>query len=214
MLTKFRTHHIKRILWALIAIIVPAFVLWGGLSYLKGDKKDVVAEIENRKITRSILNNYRKMAQLHFRLIIPQEEQYKITPQTITNQAWQFLLLLWKAEKEKVTVSDQEVVNLINERFSRNGRFDNDAYVRFLHYGFRIKPRTFEEYLRNFMVVDKLLDQYIQIDITDQDLREAFRKGTQEAKISYVFIPYEKFKEDINITPQEIEEFYNEHKTL
>ena len=63
MLNKFRTHHIKRILWAMLVVIIPSFVLWGGIAYLKGKNAETFVRIGNRALTLSDFKYYLSMAQ-------------------------------------------------------------------------------------------------------------------------------------------------------
>ena len=61
MLNKLRTSQ-KKILIGLLFVIVPAFVLWGGLSSLQGRKKNTLGTLNNKNITVADINYYLKMA--------------------------------------------------------------------------------------------------------------------------------------------------------
>jgi parvulin-like peptidyl-prolyl isomerase len=212
MLYKFRTHHIKRILWALVLLIIPAFVLWGGISFLKTKKEEAIGEIGGHRITSQRFNYYLQMAKVYFSLFIKDKE--KLTSQDYITKAWELLLLIWKADREKIKSSDEEVVKNIENIFSTEGKFNKDLYFRFLKYGLRMQPRVFEECIRNFIRIDKLLQRHIKIEISDSEIRELYKKDNQQAKIGYLFIPYERFEKEINIEEEEIKNFYDANKNI
>jgi hypothetical protein len=78
----------------------------------------------------------------------------------------------------------------------------------------RIESRAFEEYIRNFLKIDKLYGKYIKVNPSESDAKRLFKKDTQKAKISYIFIPYDKLKENIKIPDKELENFYQKNKSL
>lgn len=214
MLSKLRDRHIKKILWALVLIIVPSFILWGGSSFLRKKKTDTLGKIGKREITMSSFDYYLKMARLHSLLLPQNEEKNKFTNQEIVAKGWEYFLLLWKAKKEKITVSDQEVVETIKKMLFHNEKFNKDDYLRLIGRGLRIQPRVFEEYIRDFVKIDKLLKKYVEAETSDEEIKELYEKDTQKAKISYIFVPYEKFNNEISITPLEVSEFYDKNKSL
>jgi len=218
MLNKFRGRNAKRILWGLICIIVPAFVLWGASS-LKGRKRNTIGTINNQKITASNFNRYIKLAQIH--LLLNMQEKRKINRRDIEDLGLNFLVLLWKAKQEEIEISDQAVIEEVSRNFSPQGKFDKDLYKNFLdsfstRYNLTVTPRNFEEYIRQLAKIDKLFQKHIDTEfvINDEEVLGLYKKDTQEAKIAYLSIPYEKFETDTEITPREIEEFYQENKSL
>jgi len=214
MLNKFRTHH-KKILWVLAVIIIPAFVLWGGLAYMKEKNQNVIAKVGGRSITIEDMRYYVTMAQLSLALLDIPEKEKKITKQDVIQTAIDDILLLWKANKDKVKVSDDEVIASIKQIkfFSKDGKFEVEYYRRLLRQ-MRIEPQVFEEYIRNFLKIDKLYKKYIRVNPSESDARKLYKKDTQKAKISYIFIPYDKLKEGIQIPENELEKFYQKNKSL
>jgi hypothetical protein len=214
MLSKFRSHH-KKILWLLALIIIPAFILWGGLSFLKEKKEDALGKIGNHTITKAEFHDYIKMANLYF--IFFSDNKERASDKQIKIKIWELILLLWKANKEKITVDDREVIDAIKIKFSIKGKFNEAAYSEFLenvrrHMG--LEPRVFEEYIRNIIKTYKIYDKYLKVTVNDGDAIKLYKKDNQKAKISYIFIPYDKFKNEITTNPQEAENFYNKNKSL
>lgn len=214
MLNKFRAHH-KKVLWVLAIVIIPAFVLWGGLAFLKEKNQNIVAKVGGRTITINDMRYYATMAQLSLALAGVSEKEKKITNQDIIQTAFDYILLLWKANKDRVRVSDSEVIASIKQMkfFLRDGKFEAEYYKHMLRQ-MRMEPQTFEEYIRNFLKIEKLYKKYIQINPSPSDVRKLYRKDNQRAKISYISIPYDKLKEGIKIPENELEKFYQKNKSL
>lgn len=213
MLNALRERHSKKILWGLTVIIITAFVLSSGLYYLNNRKvKTTVGEIDNKKITSSELNHYIRLSQLYFLLHVPQSSS--IDSEIIMTKARQYTALLWKAEKENIGVTDYEVIELVKKYFSQDNKFNKEHYNRFLKDTLRMPPRTFEEYLRDMLKADKVFEKFVKTEVSDEEVKTIYIEDTQKAKISYIFVPYEKFKDQVVFTLQETENFYNNNKEL
>jgi hypothetical protein len=155
------------------------------------------------------------MANLYF--IFFSDNKERASDKQIKIKIWELILLLWKANKEKITVDDREVIDAIKIKFSIKGKFNEAAYSEFLenvrrHMG--LEPRVFEEYIRNIIKTYKIYDKYLKVTVNDGDAIKLYKKDNQKAKISYIFIPYDKFKNEITTNPQEAENFYNKNKSL
>lgn len=211
MLNRIRTKHTKKVLWFLSIIIIISFTFWGSASFFQKNNKQILGTIGKKKITPSDFSYYYRMGQLWFVFISMNNPEQKISEQGISVQAWQYILLLWKIDKEKIEVQDNEVYNYIKAMFtSRQGVFDKEYYHRFLKNYLRMPAANFEEYIRNFIKIDKLFERYVKIEVTEEDAVDLYKKTTQEAQIAYLRIPYEKFQqeqpteqEDVTIPAQE-----------
>ena len=218
MLTKFRDRHQRKVLILLSGVIIVAFGLSGAGFYLAGRGKNVIGTIDNRKISPSVYSHNIKLAQIYL-LIHTNPEKETITADDIQGMAHDFLVLLWKAKKEKVKVTDQEVVRYIVLTLFGEGNFDQENYERYLafmskRYNLALTTRTFEECVREFIKIDKLFERYVNSTVTDDEVKDLYKRDTQKAKIAYLFMPYEKFKAETAITSDEIENFYQDNQEL
>jgi len=218
MLTKLRGKHKKRILIVLTCIIVPAFVLWGASS-MRAKKPAIACIIDGKKIVQTDFYEYIKLSLIYLMFVTP--EGQNITNQDIESLSFEFLLTLWKADKEKIKVSDSEVITYIKKIpiFSSRGKFNQVRYQRFLEtvsrrYNLSLTPRDFEECIRNFIKRTKLLEKHINPEITDEEIRNLYKKKNQKFKIAYLFFPYSKFKININISESRLSEFYKNNKNI
>ena len=213
MLGKFRDRHLKKVLWGLVIIIVPSFVFWGGISYLKGRRHQVLAQLGKTKITATKYKGYLEMARI-YSLLFEGGRDRKIKREDLQNKAWEFILLTWKAKKENIKVEDQEVVAVIKRLFFPTSDFNKEWYFNFLQRSLRIGSREFEEYLRRFIMVTKLYEKYMQVDVSDEEVKEFYRRGTQKIKIVYIMRPFEDFKDKVSVTSGEAQEFYRKNLML
>ena len=222
MLNKIREKHKRRILILLALIIVPSFVLFGSIAYLREKRTDTFTYIGNKRISISEFRDY--YIPMVWAIYISGLEDFNIKDKDkedkelflniLYNKAFEYILLLWKAEKEKITVLDSEILEQIkNLKIFSSEQFEKNKYLRFLR-SIKIEPRIFEEYLANYIKIKKLLNKYIKFDINDKEIIDEYLKDTQKVKISYIYLPYEKFKEEIKILDKEVEDFYKENQYL
>jgi len=213
MLNLLRQSTAKKILWGLAIIIILAF-LFGSLAYVSKRVEQPVCEIGGRKILRVEFDRYIKMAELNYRLTSAETDDNNYTYDDIIKKSWEFLLLIWKADKEKIKVNDADVIKTIQNRFSIKGKFEKEYYDRALAYHFKVAPHVFEEYIRNFLRISKLYEKFLKVNIPENELKDIFAKENKKAKISYVEVSYEKTEAGIIVGEKEAENFYNDNKKL
>src|SRR3989338_8703679 len=116
----------KKILIVLAIVIIPAFVFWGFSSALRSQRESNYAgKIFEKRITllefKDAIEAIRSQAIMQFGDKFSEIQKYL----NLESQAWERLILLYAAKKRKITVGDQEVIDLIQKYpfFQRNGRF-------------------------------------------------------------------------------------------
>jgi hypothetical protein len=217
MLNKIRGTHAKKILWVLAVVIIIAFGLSGAGSYLSGRGRSGIGTIDGREITPAIYSQYVKLAQVYLLTHTPPEEQ-RVSRRDIENLATDFMVLLWKAKKEKISVSDQEVVDYIMTNLFGDAKFNQETYEQYLkflsqRYNLPLTPRLFEECVREFIKFDKLFAEQIDTTVSEDEIKAVYLKDNQKAKIVYLSTPYEKFKVETGLELSEIENFYQKNKS-
>jgi len=161
--------------------IIPPFALWG-VFMGRGEKSSFLGTIENSKISvKQYLDSYKAVQHQAMFLYGPQFESIK----SIINfkgEAWDRLLLLDYAKKEKIRASDQEVVDWLAGQpvFARHGYFDMDFYKRYVTSALRTSTRDFEEEIRQILVISKIRERLrSQIHFTDEELKNIYEKAHQ-----------------------------------
>ncbi len=163
MLKFFRSKNVtKFVLWVIIILILPAFVLFGTerLSTNKGPK--FAGYIDSKRVSFNAL--YESMAAVRSQAVLnywnDRERVRDIINDNalVANLAWERLIMLSEAKKDKIAVTDPEVADYLKGHpiFSRNGVFDNKLYQYILQYNVGLSPRSFEEIVRDNLKIVKL----------------------------------------------------------
>ncbi len=209
--------NIKKIMWALVILIIPAFVLWGGGSSIRSRGLPKYAgEIFGKKISfrryEASLSACRNQA-----LLIYGDNFNKVAKfLDLEESAWERLILLYQAKKERIKVSDKEVIGLIERLplFQKEGRFDRGRYNILLDYAFRASPRDFEEQIREALKIDKLKAQLLKkVSLAGEEIEKAYKTENEKAKALYIFVDPQKFTEEIHPSYDEMQHYYQSHKT-
>ncbi len=166
----------KRIFLGLAILIIPAFTLWGvTLNKEEGSIPSTLGYIESRRVTlKDYLASYR--AAQHEILFRYGDRAAEIAPLVnLKGEAWDRLLLVHYAQKEKIRVSDKEVVQWLTQQpvFSNKGTFDPNFYTLYVTNYLRTSKRDFEEEIRQLLAIAKIGDKLrVDIKISDEELKK------------------------------------------
>ncbi|TRZ94927.1 hypothetical protein D4R78_05160 [bacterium] len=215
MLKKLRNKKTAKKIWVVLALlIVPAFVLWGSGSLMRDKQESAYAgKIFGRSITLSEYKDAfeatRNQAIMQFGDKFPQVEKYL----DLESQAWQRIILLEEARKNKINASDRQVIELIESYpFFKDSKdqFDNRIYQEMLRYVFRIQPRVFEEQTRQNLILSKLYAKITSgVRIDEQELRQDYQKANEEISIFYIASNPANFTKEINLSEEETKDYFS-----
>ncbi len=220
MLKLFRKKNVaKMILWGILILILPAFVIWGsgGLGRSKERGPTYVGLINNKKV--SFDEFAQSLGSIKCHIILNYFNQPKMLGSFLNNKsfmgklAWDRLIMAKEAKRYKIKVPDQDVINYIRSHplFSRNGGFDDRIYEYVLRNNLGLDPRSFEEVVRENLALRKLNDLLAKdIKATDADVLEGYREDNEKFKISYVM-----FSQDASLAEEKhkkIKEFMQKDK--
>ncbi len=204
MLKFFRNKNVaKMVLWGLLILILPAFVLWGTGSIGRSKDKGptYVGLINGKKVS---FDDYaQSISSVRCQIILSFFSRQDMLESLLRNKAlmgraaWDRLILLGEVKKNKIKVSDAEVVSFIRSHpiFLRNGQFDGRLYGYILSYNFNLDPRGFEETVRENLAIKKLNDSMIKdVKVTDEEVSDSYRK--ENAPDQTQKIDEEKFKKE------------------
>lgn len=158
-------HHRKYLvitIWiSTIAFIGAGFVGWGQYSY--GDKASAVAKVGDVSITAeelqktysNLFNQYNQLFQ--GKLDEKQAQQFGLQRQALKSLVDQALILNL-AQSYHITVSDQELFNIIKNQkaFSKAGSFDKQVYAEVLSQN-RLTIKEYETGMRKELLIQKTL---------------------------------------------------------
>ena len=211
-----KKENIKKIMWGLAIVIIPAFVLWGAGSAVRSrGLPQYAGRIFGRKVSFRQYEKAFLACRNQALFTYGQDLEKMIEFLDLEEQAWQRLILLHQAEKEKIKVSNEEVITLIRQMplFQQEGRFSHKLYAAILNYTFRTSPREFEEQIRGSIKIEKLTGKIVEkVRAEEQDIEMVYRNEQEKARALYVFIDPEGFQQQIHPAYEKLQEYYQNNK--
>jgi len=196
-------------MWGLAILIIPAFVIWGAGTSAKnkGDKPDYAGKLFGKKVSYDdyydMWNVARDYAVKSFGNNVPVE--------VIDQMAWSRIILIEQAKRERLEVTDKEVVEKLASfpAFQRNNSFDKKLYKSML----QDKARSFEEKLRDDILISNLKDKVTSgIKVDGREVKNEYKKVYENIKSSYSLIPFGDSEKDAQYTEKNLEDFYMQNK--
>jgi len=209
-------------IWIILAILIlPAFLFWGFGSFVRsrgyGAKKTTFAgKIFGKNVPFSDYA-YSYKAIVSQNILRWGEEKFRALANLIDlrQEAWNRLILLYEAKRQKIRVSDKELAQFIesNPLFKRNGCFDLKTYKEILEYALHLPVRTYEEQMRQTLMLVKLYENITaKVNLTEAQIEQAYKKENEEVSIEYIAADFSALSQKIKISDEEILKFWQEHK--
>ncbi len=147
---KILRRHTKTVVW----VIVAAFVLWGASSLFVSQNRETsyAGEIFHKKVSHKEYNEISKMLNLF-------SQPLAVSKNSGDTEIWFYLALKREAERRKIPVFDVEVRNQIMRMFGGGEKFDPETYRRWIENVLKDQPRSFEELVREYIRIQKLVRQ-------------------------------------------------------
>ncbi|HNX69122.1 MAG TPA: SurA N-terminal domain-containing protein [Candidatus Omnitrophota bacterium] len=174
MLKIFRKYT-KVIIW----IVVVSFVLWGGYSISAMKKEGRFAgEVFGKIVTFQEFNRFYRATQI----FMPSKEPVK-DPDLLRNYTWQNIVYSREAQREGLKVTDEEVRGEISNILNQQGLINPtpEQYKVWLTRALQMSPREFEEGLREFIRIQKLLQGKIPAPAVPEAGKPVDKKAEAEA---------------------------------
>jgi peptidyl-prolyl cis-trans isomerase D len=209
----------KRVLIVLLILIIPAFVLWGAGNIMT--RPGPVGKISGRKVSVEDFMESRQAVktQILFAYYNDMDTLNKILQnRSLVNfMAWERLMLLDSLGRKDFKVTNDDVIYFITHHplFQRNGVFDRNIYGYVLRNNLSTEPRQFEEFVRQNLRV-RAFRHYLtkDVSVSDEELREAYRKSHDKVNISYFLIDKSTFSGEVAVTDEEARSFYAKNKDI
>lgn len=216
---KLYDKKVQRKIWIVLAIVIlPAFILWGSGSIIRRERNTrYPGVISGKKISwqeyEDALSSIRNLGIIQFGENFSKIEKYMNFPA----QALERILLLTEAKKRKISASDQEVVNTIQNYpfFKEKGLFDQKIYEYMLQYEFRIAARAFEEQIRKNIILGKLfLEITKDVYPKDDQIRGEYQKDNEQLSIDYIASVALDFSKNLDPTEEELKNYFTKNSLI
>ncbi len=201
----------KKILFVLAGVIICAFVLWGTPQFNKDDGPSFAGQLFGQRIS---LKEYSLAYQAVFHDAMMRYENLQdiIKQLRLEEQAWDRVMLLHEARRQRIKVADSEIVEQIQSYpfWQRGGAFDPMLYEQIITNHFRTTPREFEEEARGSILIRKLIAGIGRdMPITDQEALDSYKRENEKIKISYIFKPVGDYTESVSVGDDEMKAYYD-----
>ncbi len=204
----------KKIYIGLALVIIPSFLFWG-LMISKEDTQTnpntALGRIENHSVSvQEYLKSYNAV---QHQVVLVYGERAKMIARFIDlkAEAWDRLLLLTYAKKEKLKAGDSEVVDYLASQpiFINHGKFDDKFYKAYVTNYLRISVRDFEEEIRQMLTIHKIQERIgRRIQPSEQELKELYNSEIGEKDIVYGILSWESQKNKVLVSEEEISAVY------
>ena len=208
----------RRVMLAVLIIIIPAFVFWGVGSLT--DRPQPVGKIFGKTI--SVEDFLASRQGITIQILLNYFGDYAAMNSILKNRglissmAWERLVLLNAAREDNIKVSNQDVMAFIamHPLFQRGGVFDKDLYSSLLRNPIiSMSPRQFEELVRQNIQVKLYRDKLLEgLEISEEDIIEEYSKANDKVTLSYFLIDKNAFSGDITVTEEEVQAAYDQNR--
>ena len=201
----------------LMGVIAVTFVLSFGVGGFFGDRKEVVAKVNDQEI---LLKEYREAYQNRLGALQQQfgenaeqfAEQLNLRQQ-VFNQLIDRHLLLTDAAELNLVATDLELQDYIRKQpfFQQNGQFDYDTYETVLSQN-RIVRHEYETSLRaDILLAKKQQLLGTGLVISDSEVEQTFRRNFEKIEVEYVYFDPQAFVEKTTAEDTELRKYLQDN---
>ena len=201
----------------LMGVIAVTFVLSFGVGGFFGDRKEVVAKVNDQEI---LLKEYREAYQNRLGALQQQfgenaeqfAEQLNLRQQ-VFNQLIDRHLLLTDAAELNLVATDLELQDYIRKQpfFQQNGQFDYDTYETVLSQN-RIVRHEYEASLRaDILLAKKQQLLGTGLVISDSEVEQTFLRNFEKIEVEYVYFDPQAFVEKTTAEDAELRKYLQDN---
>jgi peptidyl-prolyl cis-trans isomerase D len=220
MLEALRKHTQGWMAKIILALIVVPFALFGIDSYLSQSGGQVaVAKIGGQKISLQEYSNAVENARNYM-----QSQGQKVDAATLESPAFKQSILEslitrrlieGAVQDYRFKISDEQLSEHIlgMQEFQSNNKFSEETYNQLLSQN-KLTPAKFEQNLRKDLAVQQVRDGlsnlvFMPHKVAEQSLESEF----EQREVSVMDIRVDDFKGQVSLTPEQVQAYYNQHKT-
>ena len=205
---KFSTSFLGKVVIALIAI---AFVVGFGFSGSFSGKQNIVAEINDEKISTQEFVNYLRTVNITYE-DMEKVGKYNLLERILTNYISEKIVAI-ESKKKGFQLSDKSLFGKLSsdKRFQKDGRFSETRYEKFILTSGLTKP-FYENLLKENEIKSQLLNFYSGgFDLPVFMINNLYKEENRSLDIKYISLT--KIYENKLIDNKEIEKYYEKNKS-
>ena len=204
---------IKPGVWIIAIAFIASIAFMYGRSAFQGGSQESLVEVNGVAISyqdflqvyQDVYARYREQLQEEISAQLEQYLKSQVLVEMVRNE------LLWQeTKKAEIKVSQEEVKEAARETMRPFG--SQEAFMRFLEYR-HILYSEVEEDIKKQLAINKLT-QAIKSSTaaTEEELKNHWITQNERIGVSYVVVKPEKHKDGIEVTKEELQEYYQEYK--
>ena len=202
------------IAWAIVIVLIVPFALWGIDQYASGDRIEVVAEVNDEKISAAefmqVYNTQRVRLRQQFGDMFDQVVDDEVLREQVLESLITSALIRQWALDNRVVISDAQLAAVIQgaDVFYEDGVFSQRLYQDLLaRNGFT--PASFERDQRNFLLEGQFQNLLASsTPVFPFEKQALLNLQTQTRHVDYVRVDQRVFNKDVAITDEQIAQFY------
>jgi peptidyl-prolyl cis-trans isomerase D len=210
------------LLFVIAAFIATSFLYFGSDSLRPGNaRSNSLASVNGeeipparfQRVQRNYLEYYRRTYQ---RDITPEMAERLGLTQQVINDLIQEALILQRAKREGITVSDDELRLRIQSipAFQEDGRFSRERYLAQLRQ-IRIEPSEFETEVRREMLRQKM-EAIVKdgIKVSDAEVEQVYSARYERVRADWAFAEAAPLMAQISVSDADAEAYLKAHEAL
>lgn len=204
--------HMKKIFWALVILILPAFCLWGLGGYLGDESRKPAGMMHGKKITAGEFANVKSACMINALIVYGRRFNDLSQYLDFNKQAWDRMLLLDEAKRLGITISNDELAAQLRNLFSAGGEFSKSRYDEFIKNS-GINPLTLEKNVRETMMIGRLTRTVADSAvISNKEIDEALERINEKRTVDYVTLKDATYKkDDLFVSEPDLQKYYAEN---
>lgn len=220
MLEALRKHTQGWMAKIILALIVVPFALFGIDSYLNNAGGQVaVAKVDGQKISlqeySNAVENARNYLQSQGQKVDAALLESPAFKQSVLDSIITRRLVEGAIQDYRFKISDdqlsQHVVGM--PEFQNNGKFSEDTYNQLLSQN-KLTPAKFEQNIRKDLTVQQVRDGLTNLVFMPQKVAEqSLMSEFEQREVSVADIKVVDFINQVTVTPEQVQAYYNQHKT-
>lgn len=206
----------KKLIWVVAIIIIISFGFLGTAYLISGNFSNKYAgKMFGKKISLEDFSEAFQMVKIQSIMRYGDKFQEMQQYLDLESETWDRLLLMHETKKRRIQIKDDDVVKTIEEYgfFQRDGQFDTLIYNDVLRYVFKVKPRDFEENVRENLKFQKLFAEETEsITISEDVIFNTYKEQNEKVQISYALISPQDFKDQVYLQDSDRQSYYDQNK--